>query len=56
MQLRELKGQDPRSLINQEIEKFKGRWYLDRWLEKVIFIWGFLSLIGLIIYGIYLIL
>ena len=41
---------DPRGLLTREVEKFTGRWYLDRIIEKFIFIYGFLSLLATVLY------
>jgi len=53
MELKEIKAQDPRNLLRIKMEQFKGRWYLDTWLEKGIFIFGLLSALASIVYGIY---
>lgn len=45
-----------RNLLDKELEKFKATWYLDNWFVKAIFLWGALSIIALIIYGVYLLL
>ena len=47
---------DPRGMIRREIDKFTGRWYLDKWYEKFFFILGFLSFLGGLFYLLFFIL